>query len=548
MQEPHRRVVLFYKYFIAESSALKSLTANFVEEIKNFIQNVCGELHMKGRVLIAQEGINGTLSASSQKCMDQFIEMMDSYTCRVQGLQQEVQIFHRIDWKFSDVQDDLVNRNQRPFPDLKISIVKEIVSTGNAVQLDDIPEYGGTHLSPQEFHQLLVENENSAIKSGESDNVDHDSSRKELVLIDIRNTFEHAIGHFKHNEKPAMNPNMVTFSSFDTQFCEENKEYLKDKKVLMYCTGGIRCEKASAMLRKRGVDDVNQLKGGIHRYLEQYPNGFFHGRNFVFDQRVALPSGKMDDTGNVPVTVIVGKCIECQSPYDEISGSRVCTVCRDLVLVCEQCVTQLREYHCERHAGWKTCFFTFLEPFNKDELNEQIPGLISIRDNLKDSKNTRRTLMRQITKVQKRIKELDECKSFTEKNSPRRCRTCHETENVCDGLCWGFWKQAANADRSCLGEQEQDRVPTKVPAKGNRVTPGPDWNEIRFGKKELFTAGIILEVKSWNSGGEVDDCLLVAWEQNDSEGSNNNCRQTNIYRYGALDKSGVRRYDLSLIV
>jgi UPF0176 protein len=94
--------------------------------------------------------------------------------------------------------------------------------------------------------------------------------RKELVVLDVRNTFEHAIGRFESAAgTSAVAPGMKSFSEFDA-FCERFAPKCQGKKVLMYCTGGIRCEKASAMLKERGVEDVSQLKGGIHRYLEQY--------------------------------------------------------------------------------------------------------------------------------------------------------------------------------------------------------------------------------------------------------------------------------------
>ena len=154
--------------------------------------------------------------------------------------------------------------------------------------------------------------------------VDNDTKqKKEVVLIDVRNTFEHAIGHFIHPTSnrvaldgntqsdnkdmddasttkattsntttatdspttPAINPNTVTFSHFDSTFCSQYSESLTDKQVLMYCTGGIRCVKTSAMLKQRGVEDVSHLSGGIHRYLEKYgKDGFYKGKVFVFSR------------------------------------------------------------------------------------------------------------------------------------------------------------------------------------------------------------------------------------------------------------------------
>jgi hypothetical protein len=177
----------------------------------------------------------------------------------------------------------------------------------------------------------------------------------------------------------------------------------------MYCTGGVRCEKASAMLRRRGVEDVSQLAGGIHRYLESFPSdrgGLFLGRNFVFDQRVSTPSTGTERvcTGAAPEAAasagagtdananrnaaaapapgeaaegeaaegeaaVVGRCVSCGLACEQLSGARVCAVasCRDFVLLCDGgkgggaeagggCARRLREYHCAAHAhlkvGW----------------------------------------------------------------------------------------------------------------------------------------------------------------------------------------------------
>jgi predicted sulfurtransferase len=350
-------------------------------------------------------------------------------------------------------------------------------------------------LSPQEFHQALQEGwDNDTI-----DNIDNDNKkpRKEMVVIDVRNTFEHAIGRFQISttsttnstitsitngenkngsttSKPhvphahsAIQPEMVTFSTFDSNFCAKQADYLKDKKVLLYCTGGIRCEKASAMLRKRGVDDVSQLSGGIHNYLEAYPNttitntdggGYFQGKNFVFDQRVALAATAAAPPFGNGGGVIVGHCLECHAPYDQLSGARLCTVCRDLVLICPNCTDTLREYHCQKHGLWKDYYFTFLEVYDQPALEQQAMGLTRIRnglDNARRQKNVRRTLLKQIQKINARIEALNNnndndgtgtntaARVVVESMStaPKRCRTCTKPNDICDGLCWGFWKR-----------------------------------------------------------------------------------------------------------
>lgn len=433
--QPTSRVVLFYKYFIPCPSLLYRYPEHYIEELCRHQRELCAKLQLKGRVLLALEGINGTLSARSEQVLQEYLSAMEKFDlvrdCTLPENEdgemvdnEGRRLYADIDWKQSIVGSDI----SEPFPDLKISIVKEIISTGGIIEAEDLPRLGGRHLSPKEFHDILT-----------------CSDHENVVLIDVRNTFEHEIGHFVNpkTQQAAMNPNMVALSNFDSTFCVKQAPYLKDKKVLMYCTGGIRCEKASAMLRKRGVDDVCQLKGGIHRYIEEFGDkGLFRGKTFVFDQRVsAMDSSSSSD--------VVGKCVECAAPFDEISGSRLCTVCRDLVLVCPKCQSSLREYHCRRHSVWKHCYFTFLEVFDADELRSQKVQLEELRESMNTPgkyKNMRRTLMRQIKKVENRLNELECGKAKADREAPRRCRTCMKIDDVCDGRCWGFWKQACDKE------------------------------------------------------------------------------------------------------
>jgi hypothetical protein len=197
------------------------------------------------------------------------------------------------------------------------------------------------------------------------------------------------------------------------------------------------------MLKKRGVKDVNQLQGGIHRYLEEFGDqGLFKGINFVFDKRVQQNSSHQ----------VVGKCIECQAPFDEISGSRICTVCRDLVLVCPECQLTLREYHCHRHASWKTFYFTFLQLFDTQELEEQREKLEQLRETYippAQHRNVRKTLSRQMTKVDERIKQLQAGTATVDRDALRQCRSCSLT--TCNGLCWGFWKNTCSSSNQDQG-------------------------------------------------------------------------------------------------
>ena len=208
----------------------------------------------------------------------------------------------------------------------------------------------------------------------------------------------------------------------------------------MYCTGGIRCEKASNFLRKEcnSQDNVYHLQGGIHKYLQQYHDGgYFKGKNFVFDKRIAMNASS--DENNV----VVGKCIECRCDYDELKPFNLCTVCRDMVLSCPKCISKLNgELHCERHQYLKECYFTFLQYYAKDEL---IMQLVKLKEIYKENefnpewKKKRKMLRKQMDKVECRINDfnLGVVSIPEERSGMFHCRTCFQLG--CNGRCWGYW-------------------------------------------------------------------------------------------------------------
>jgi UPF0176 protein len=239
----HSAIVLFYKYFVPKEtpSIFHNHVDHYVDQLLQFQRDLCHKLKLKGRLLVAPEGINGTLSGATACVIQQYIREMKDWNilndCPLpQGVNaildddtDRARLFANVDWKESSIDDD--DELVEPFPDLKISIVKEIVSTGGLVRAEEVTTKGGQHLTPEEFHQVLIDAGSCNPKE-----------TKPVVLVDVRNTFEHAIGHFVHptSGQAAMNPEMVTFSSFDSNFCAKHADELKGKKVLMYCTGGIR--------------------------------------------------------------------------------------------------------------------------------------------------------------------------------------------------------------------------------------------------------------------------------------------------------------------
>ena len=435
---------LFYKYVsLGDASAVDALVA--------WAHRRCDELSVCGRLLVGTEGVNGALACSG--CAG--AGCAATATCPLRIFVSELSGRPRldgIDWKYSEACSPIFGKTE-----LTVKRVNEIVATDRAaVAMHDDGaggvKTGGKHLSPEEFHQALLEGSSRSSSDGSGSGKSGGGGKQDTVVIDVRNTFEHAIGTFKARPGiggiDAIEPKMRSFTEYD-RWAQSAAPALKGKKVLMFCTGGIRCEKASAMLKQRGVEDVSQLSGGIHRYLEQFPSdkgGLFLGRNFVFDHRVSVPSssssaagaaagatfdassssvaegsagsgvkssgaglgagagagagavdggaaagGAADVTATAaaaaataasgsdpsPEELVVGRCVApgCGAAYEELSGARVCAVCRDFVLVCPGCQTELREYHCASHAYLRNCYFSFFDGFSAAELAPMIGEL-----------------------------------------------------------------------------------------------------------------------------------------------------------------------------
>lgn len=244
-------VLLYYNFQPIED------TGRFCEDHKR----ACRDLNIKGRIYVASEGLNGTVAGTSEQT-----ESYKSYLRNIPGFG---------DTEFKEDVADFI-----PFRKLIVKTRPEIVSL-------KVPEpvvpgiQGGRHLKPHEWRSLL-----------ESD--------EDYVLIDVRNNYESRIGHFEG----AVNPDVENFYDFPEWL--ENASIAKDKKVLMYCTGGIRCEKFSALMKNNGYRDVNQLEGGILRYAHEENGAHFKGKCFVFDDRLAV-SVNPDDDEPISFCEITGK-------------------------------------------------------------------------------------------------------------------------------------------------------------------------------------------------------------------------------------------------
>lgn len=248
-------ILLFYKYVAIE----------YPIQIQHWQKKLCAELGLTGRILLAHEGINGTLGGTLQ-ATNAYIAAMNEHP-----------LFGGIDFKTSP-------GGSEAFPRCKIVVKREIVHLGidpKDLTVADTAE----HLTPEQTHALFL------------------NPPKDFVVLDGRNNYEAAVGKFAG----AITPDISYFRQFP-EYIDQNVDQFKDKTVFMYCTGGIRCERASAYLNKKNVaKKIYQVAGGIHRYVEKFPDGFFRGKNYVFDQRVTV---KVNSD-------VLATCLNCATPSDE---------------------------------------------------------------------------------------------------------------------------------------------------------------------------------------------------------------------------------------
>jgi len=286
-----RKTISFYRYFIIDNPL----------EFRDQIYQDWAELNCFGRIYVACEGINAQMSVPESN-YEAFLETLSKYSN-----------LNQIQIKFA------IEDNGKSFYKLNIKVKPKLVADGLIDDAFDVTNVG-QHLSAQEFHNL--------VESGEH------------ILVDMRNHYESEIGYFKG----AIRPETDTFRD-EIKLVKEMLIDQKNRKVLLYCTGGIRCEKASAYLKHYGFTDVNQLHGGILEYARQIkqlnlePN--FIGKNFVFDERLGESvngqiishchqCGALCDThancANELCHLLFIQCPECAEKYEEC-----CSVeCRDV--------------------------------------------------------------------------------------------------------------------------------------------------------------------------------------------------------------------------
>ncbi|CAM3341679.1 rhodanese-related sulfurtransferase [Paenibacillus lupini] len=280
------RILLYYKYVHVENP--EQLTAEHLR--------FCKQLGVKGRILISEQGINGTCSGT--------IEQTDAYMAYM----NEHPLFKDITYKIDDSDGHV-------FKKLFVRHKKELVTLRYDKKLDPNVKTG-KRLSPKEFYDQL--------------------QHEDVIVVDGRNDYEYDIGHFRG----AIRPTVESFREFPEWIRKNLPEDAKNKPILTYCTGGIRCETLTAVLLEEGFSNVAQLEGGIVTYGkdEEVKGRLWDGKCYVFDDRISVPINRTDED------VIIGKCHHCGKPEDRYVNCKNVT-CDQRHICCEECEAE-HEGHC----------------------------------------------------------------------------------------------------------------------------------------------------------------------------------------------------------
>ena len=272
------QILLWYKYVKIE---------NPVHEMREQ-RRLCEKLGLTGRIIIAEEGINGTVEGTKQ-ATEKYIK-------------QTIK-----DPRFLDIHWKKSEGTGTAFPKLSIKVREEIVSMH--LHENDLKPWSvtGKYLKPETLHQWF-------------------QTKKEFYIVDMRNDYEQKAGYFEGSILPPLT------NYRDLPKILPQLESLKNKTVLTVCTGGVRCEKASGFLVSNGFSDVYQLQGGIVSYMEKYPNEHFKGKLYVFDQRILM--GFNTDSKEHE---IVGRCERCMEKSEHYINCDTVGCHRHFIL-CESCI------------------------------------------------------------------------------------------------------------------------------------------------------------------------------------------------------------------
>lgn len=295
------QVLLYYKYVEVIDP----------EKLRDEQRKLCERLHLKGRIIVAKEGINGTLEGL-QENTEQYIVLM-----------QQINSFADIVYKKSV-------GTGNSFPKLSVKVRPEIVTS--EVQNLNPNVATGKYITAEELHQWFL-------------------SDKEFYIVDMRNDYEYASGYFEGSL-------LSDFAHFkELPNILPKLEKYKNKTIVTVCTGGVRCEKASGFLVTNGFVDVYQLKDGIQTYMELYPNEHFKGKLYVFDNRITIGFNTSDSAHE-----IVGKCVHCHRPSDSYVNCANDT-CHKHYICCEDCRdTATGLAFCDEHCKEEYSKISFARP------------------------------------------------------------------------------------------------------------------------------------------------------------------------------------------
>ncbi len=285
-----QKILLYYKFTPVSEPELLRL----------WQKTLCDGLNLRGRILVSKQGINGTVGGELED-LKKYVKATKEYPG-----------FKDILWKWSD-------GGRENFPRMSVKVKNELVAfeSYDEVAVDENGVVGtGPHLKPHEVNELVE-------KYGD-----------DVVFFDGRNQYEAKVGRFKN----AVVPDTRTSRDFKRELDSGKYDDLKSKKVISYCTGGVRCELLSAMMKNRGFNEVYQIDGGIVKYGETYgDDGLWEGQLYVFDSRMG-----MDFSDH---TKVIGECVHCKgktSNYENCAEPS----CNDLVLICENCKKNPRLLFC----------------------------------------------------------------------------------------------------------------------------------------------------------------------------------------------------------
>lgn len=250
-------------------------------------KNICNKLGLKGRILISGEGINGTLEGTNEN-VEKYCEYIETVP------------------ELSDMVFKRSPGNGHAFPKLSVKAREEVVTSGFGTLGDTENRITGKYLKPEELKAWI-------------------NSGREFYIVDMRNDYEQKSGYFEGSILSNI-PNFRDLPEFLPKI-----SHLKGKKILTVCTGGVRCEKASGYLMENGFNNVYQLEGGIHSYMEKYPNEDFKGKLYVFDGRI-LVGFNTEDSKHVTVATCE-KCGEKSENYINCAYNG----CHRHFIVCADC-------------------------------------------------------------------------------------------------------------------------------------------------------------------------------------------------------------------